>query len=167
MKIHILGGSGSGKSYISKVLGKELNIRTYDLDNVQWDNDSKKYGTKNAPEKREELLKEIVNKKDWIIEGVYYKWTDISFDNADHIYAIFPSKSLQTYRIIRRFIKRKLGIEKNDKKETIKSVYDLIKWNIEYNTKDKEVIIEKLNKYGKKVHIVNKSNEILQLLKIK
>ncbi|MEX5942902.1 shikimate kinase [Mammaliicoccus sciuri] len=33
-KIVILGSSGSGKSYLSKKLSKELNIEVYHLDNL-------------------------------------------------------------------------------------------------------------------------------------
>ena len=52
MKIHIIGGSGSGKSYLAKKLAKELYIPYYDLDNIFWDNSKDSYGNKNDEETR-------------------------------------------------------------------------------------------------------------------
>ena len=40
MKIHIIGGSGSGKTYLAENLSKKYGIRHYDLDDLQWDNDA-------------------------------------------------------------------------------------------------------------------------------
>ena len=36
-KIHIIGGPGSGKSYIAKKLSTLYNIKAYDLDDLFWD----------------------------------------------------------------------------------------------------------------------------------
>lgn len=41
MKIHIIGCSGSGKTYL---LSEKYNIPHYDLDDIQWDNNSDGYG---------------------------------------------------------------------------------------------------------------------------
>lgn len=37
-KIHIIVGSGSGKTYLANILSTKLKIPTYDLDNIFWDN---------------------------------------------------------------------------------------------------------------------------------
>jgi adenylate kinase family enzyme len=36
-KIHIVGGPGSGKSYIARRLSTLYNINSYDLDDIFWD----------------------------------------------------------------------------------------------------------------------------------
>ncbi len=38
MKIHIIGGPGSGKTFLAEKLSKEYGIRHIDLDELQWDN---------------------------------------------------------------------------------------------------------------------------------
>lgn len=50
MKIHIIGCSGSGKTYLANALSKKYNISHFDLDDIQWDNNAKEYG------KRERLM---------------------------------------------------------------------------------------------------------------
>ena len=88
MKIHIIGCSGSGKTYLANALSKKYNIPHFDLDDIQWDNSAKAYGTKRPPDERKALLQEILLKHDWIIEGVYYSWVQQSFDEADKIYVL-------------------------------------------------------------------------------
>ena len=39
MKIHIIGYSGSGKSYLADKLSQKYRIKHYDLDNLMWDNE--------------------------------------------------------------------------------------------------------------------------------
>ena len=71
MKIHIVGGPGSGKTYLARKLSRELGILHYDLDDVQWANESG-YGKKRDTAERDALLNEILQKDEWIVEGVYY-----------------------------------------------------------------------------------------------
>lgn len=73
MRIHIIGCSGSGKTYLANALSKKYNISHFDLDDIQWDNNAKEYGKKRTLDERKALLQEILyNNDEWIIEGVYY-----------------------------------------------------------------------------------------------
>ena len=135
MKIHIIGCSGSGKTYLAKALSKKYNIPHFDLDDIQWDNNIQGYGVKMPVEKRNTLLQEILANDKWIIEGVYYAWVQQSFEEADKIYLLDVPQCICKSRIIKRFIKRKLGIEKG-KKETLKSLYDLLKWTDSFQNKN-------------------------------
>ena len=164
MKIHIIGCSGTGKTYLAKKLSKKYNIQHYDLDDIQWDNSADGYGLKMPVNKREELLKQILNQESWIIEGVYYAWVTESFQMADVIYILDLPSYIYKYRIIIRFIKRKLGIEKG-KNETFKSVYNLLKWTGKYQNNNLKEIKKILKEYESKVIWISDSKEIDKIIK--
>lgn len=88
MKIHIIGGPGSGKSFLADDLSKQFDIPHYDLDDLQWDTVANDYGTKREPQERDALLNQILQKDDWIIEGVYFAWCKQCFEDADRIYLL-------------------------------------------------------------------------------
>lgn len=94
MKIHIIGCSGSGKSYLAEYLSRKYNIPHFDLDDLQWDNQSDSYGMKRPEKVRAEMLQELLAKDNWIIEGVYYSWVEQSFEKADVIYVLDLPKSV-------------------------------------------------------------------------
>ena len=166
MKIHIIGCSGTGKTYLAKKLSNKYNIPHYNLDNIYWDNSSEKYGIKTKVEKRDKLFQNILEKDDWIIEGIYYKWLEQSFKNADIIYILDLPKYIYKFRIIKRFIKRKLKLEIS-KKETLKSLLDLLKWTDKFQNEDMKEIIKILEKYKEKVYFVKSKKEIKEILKRK
>lgn len=150
MKIHIIGGSGSGKSHLARALSEEYGIPHYDLDELQWDNSSNAYGRKRAREERGLLLDDILKNPDWIIEGVYYTWCRRCFEDADRIYLLNVPRYKYRYRIIRRFVRRKLGLEKG-KKESLKSVTALLRWADKYQKEDMAEIRRILAQYPEKV----------------
>ena len=153
MKIHIIGGSGSGKTYLADKLSKEYGITHYDLDELQWDNKADSYGVKRNAEERQEILEDILENQQWIIEGVYYKWCKQCFADADKIYLLQVPRRVYIYRIVKRFLKRKLGLEKG-KKETIRSLIHLIKWADIYEKNDMIEIKKILERYKDKVMII-------------
>ena len=163
MKIHIIGCSGTGKTYLAKKLSKKYNIPHYDLDNIYWDNFSKKYGIKMEVEKRNKLLQNILEKDAWIIEGIYYKWLEQSFKEADTIYILDLPKYIYKIRIIKRFIKRKLKLEIS-KKETLKSLLDLLKWTDRFQNENIKEIIKILEIYKEKVYFIKSKKEIDKIL---
>ena len=160
MKINIIGGSGTGKSYISNQISKMYSIPHFDLDNIFWDNTASTYGVKTSIEKRTEKLNAILSNENWIIEGVYYSWLSDSFKDADKIFILNTSPIVFNFRIIKRFIKRKLGFEEG-KKETIKSLKDLILWTNNYQKLKMPKILEFLEPYKNKVIVVDNTKELL------
>lgn len=163
MKIHIIGCSGSGKTYLAKALSEKYNIPHYDLDDIQWDNTADCYGVKMPVEKRTELLNDILKNESWIIEGVYYAWVGKCFEDADKIYVLDIPKRVYKYRIIKRTIKRKLGLEKG-KRETLKSVYNLLKWTDTFKNKNMVEIRKTLSHYTQKTMWIKNRKEVKRVI---
>lgn len=65
-KIFITGNAGSGKTTLSKILGKQLDLPVYSLDQIVW---KPRWKKPPASEKNREI-KKLLNKKSWIIDGV-------------------------------------------------------------------------------------------------
>lgn len=163
MKIHIIGCSGSGKTYLAEALAKQYDIPHVDLDDLHWDNSAAGYGVKRPPEKRNALLQEILARPDWIIEGVYHKWVRQSFEDADVIYVLDMPKRVYKTRIILRSIRRKLGLEPG-KRETLKSVCDLLRWTDTFQQKKLGEIRDMLSPYGGKVVWLRSRQEVQRII---
>ena len=137
MKIFIIGGPGSGKSTLARKLSKQYNIPHFDLDEINWINENGKvYGQKRDKKQRKQILDNLLaSHSDWIFEGVYFKdWINPLIEKADKIIVLNPSKWLRCYRCIKRFLRRKFGIEHSSHKETLISFVKLIQWNHSYDS---------------------------------
>ena len=135
---------------MARKLAKEYGIPHYDLDELQWDNRAAEYGVKRNPVARNAMLESILEKEDWIIEGVYYSWCTRCFEEADVIYLLTVPRRVYRARIIRRFIARKLGLEKG-KRETISSLKALLEWADTYQKENLPTIRKILSQYADKV----------------
>lgn len=163
MKIRIIGCSGSGKTYLAKKLSEKYNIPNFDLDDIQWDNSQNSYGIKMPIKKRNQMLNDMLQQPDWIIEGVYYAWVQKSFEDADMIYVLDIPKWFYRFRIIKRFIKRRVGLEKG-KKETLKSVCNLLKWTNAFQNTNMKEILKILEPHKEKVIYIKKKAEINRII---
>ena len=163
MKIRIIGCSGSGKTYLAKFLSEKYSVPCYDLDDIQWDNRTGGYGVKMPAEERQALLQDMLARENWIIEGVYYAWVLQSFEDADIIYVLDMPPYLYKYRILKRSVKRLLGIEKG-KKETWRSVIALIKWTDTFQTRNMKEIKAILKAYGDKVVWLSSRKAVRELM---
>lgn len=164
MKIHIIGCSGSGKTYLAKALSEKTHIPHFDLDDIQWDNGAQGYGIKRPPEERAALLQEVLAKPDWIIEGVYHKWVHQSFADADIIYVLDMPGRVCKARIILRSIRRKLGLEPG-KRETLQSVCNLLRWTDTFLSRNMGEIRDMLSPYGGKVVWLRSRRDVQRIIK--
>ncbi len=162
-KIHIIGGPGSGKSYAAKKLLSLLKIPCFDLDDLMWDRKANRYGVKTPKSIRDRRFKKILKRNSWIIEGVYYQWVSDSFPQADIIIILNPSKYLRDWRIIKRFILRKIGLIKS-KKEPIGNFFQLLKWNHEYDDTYLIKTESSIKKFKGKIKYFNKADEAVDYI---
>lgn len=118
MKIHIIGCSGTGKTYLANGLAEKYKIPHFDLDNLQWDDSAGTYGVRMSVEKRSALLQQILE----------------------------------------------LGFEKG-KKETLKSLHNLLKWTDTFQNANRKEIGIILQKYEDKVYYIRSSREVRNLIR--
>jgi len=132
MRLHLIGGPGSGKTFLSHSLGKELGAPVLGLDDIFWDRSAGQYGAKADEGGRDAALRGFVAQERWIVEGVYYRWAMASFERADHIIVLSTPLWVRQMRIFKRFLRRKAGLE-HGKHETWKSFREMAAWNRGYD----------------------------------
>ncbi|WP_251562736.1 hypothetical protein [Paenibacillus pasadenensis] len=162
IRIHIIGGSGSGKSYVASLLSGKLGIPHYDLDDIFWHNQSNEYGVKAPEEERDRQLKEIIGFDSWIVEGVYRSWVEPSFAAADKIVVLMTTLPVQEERIWRRYEERITGIDPSKKRETLEGIHNLLTWNKDYNLIKLPDLISRWE-YKDKMILVHNNLDLLEL----
>lgn len=159
-RIHLIGSTGSGKSHLAALLSRRLNIPAYDLDDIFWRRDASFYGARTEATERDEQLKSIVRQDAWIIEGVYHNWLGPSFERAEIIVVLTPHVLLRDLRIVRRFILRKLGIVLS-KRETIRDLWKLLRWNHSYDTDNYPRAMAYVKERGKQVVVCKSARDAI------
>ncbi|PLR77420.1 DNA topology modulation protein FlaR [Bacillus sp. V3-13] len=159
-KIHIIGSVGSGKTTLARQLSSMLNIPFYELDNVVWKR-HESGDIRRTEEEREEYLNTILHSDTWIVEGIHNEeWVANSFHNAELIIFLDTNYSLRTYRIIKRFVLQKLGLEKSNYRPTLKIFFKMFKWNKYFEEVGKPNFFKKFQIYSDKLLVVTNKNEI-------
>ena len=69
MKIHVTGNAGAGKTTLANTIGQALNLPVYGLDQVVW----QPSWQKTPPEERDRLEQALIEKPNWVIEGVSHQ----------------------------------------------------------------------------------------------
>lgn len=128
-KIHIIGSVGSGKTTLARSLSKTLQLPFHELDNVVWIR--KQSGDiRRTEQERQEYLQSIIQTDGWIIEGIHQEeWVTQSFQQADCIIFLDTPYKIRTARIIKRFFKQKIGIEKAHYEPTFSIFFKMFRWN--------------------------------------
>ncbi|MCJ8013255.1 hypothetical protein MUG84_16105 [Paenibacillus sp. KQZ6P-2] len=163
IRIRIIGACGSGKSYIARECSRRLGIPHYETDNFVWERGLEQ--RKFPIETRDRLLREAVRTEAWIIEGVHHKWGKESFEHADVIFIISPNKFIRDFRILRRFVRARLGLERANYKQSFKNLLVMtFVWNKGFDQKNMNEILELTQPYEGRRIIVKSNKEILEYI---
>lgn len=72
-RIHIMGGSGSGKTMLAKKLASRLDIPYYEIDVVGWENG---HGALRPLDVRLRDIHAIAIQPSWVTDNFFASWTD-------------------------------------------------------------------------------------------
>lgn len=164
-KIHIIGSVGSGKTTLAKRLAGELNYPYFELDQLVWNRNCKNNDIRNTPEESGVLLNSLISAETWIVEGAHIdEWTFKSFEESEVIIFLDISYYVRVYRIIKRYIKQKLGMENSNYKPTIKILIKMFKWNQMFED-NKKLNLNRLKNYKDKLFIIKNNKELEVVVK--
>lgn len=101
-RIHIAGGSGTGKTTLARQLGEILDAPVHHLDEVAREVDT---GRVRDVGERLEIVNQIAASPRWVTEGIHVGWTDELCRQADVIVWLDQlGSSTAILRVVRRFI---------------------------------------------------------------
>jgi len=81
-RIHVVGGPGSGKTFLAHQIGARLGIPIYELDSIAFEGPD---FVKRPLSERLADVQRIAAQPAWITEGIFVGWTEQLLDTADLI----------------------------------------------------------------------------------
>lgn len=157
-KILIIGIVASGKTTLAKRLSKKINVPWYELDTVvHHQTPTGRY--KRTTEEQIEVLKEIDKNGEWIFEGTDRKSYQCLYQMADTIIFLDTPLWKRRVRILTRFIKQKLGIEKCHYKPDFLMLKMMYKWTRDFE-QNRSSFEAKLKLYSEKVIRLSNNNNL-------
>lgn len=100
-KILVSGNAGAGKSSLGRRIAKKYQLPLYGLDKIVW----KEGWVKTPKEERDILVREILSKEKWVLEGI----TRDGLLEADVVYFLDIHPLRCAFNVITRFIKNGPG----------------------------------------------------------
>lgn len=105
-KIYIVGGSGTGKTRLSRLISESTGYSVFELDSLLWHHPET--GERLTPEERTKLVRELSSKPQWVADGVYVNWVQDIWREADLVIYLSTSLKLMLWRVFWRHVKAEL-----------------------------------------------------------
>ena len=156
-KIAIIGGPGTGKSTLAKILGKEMKLPVYHIDGIH----HLKNWEIRPTQERDAIISEKVKEPKWIIDGTYKATLEERVINADLVIFLDYSTIAKLKGIISRYFKNK-GQEKPEIpgcKE--KMDWEFIQLTMKWNKTKRKIVKDILDKYKDKKILIFKNRRSL------
>ena len=109
-RIYIIGGLGSGKSFLSKKLSEKSGLEYFEMDKIVFKESKFEERTE---QERNVIFENILKKDNWILEGTFTEeWIVPGLSRATKIIYLSTLPSLRLFRFMKRIIKQ--GIHKQN-----------------------------------------------------
>jgi len=161
MKLYIIGSVASGKTTLAKCLSEVANISYTALDEIVHEPDeSSVWGNRKRSEKeRDRLFSLILQQEKWIIEDVGRPCFSEGLEQADAIVLLEFPLLVRIYRIILRWLKQRLGIEKSMYRPSYAMLKCMLGWAKNYDN-EKVELLDRIKPYQDKLVILHNHKEI-------
>ncbi|GBF74375.1 hypothetical protein PA598K_02718 [Paenibacillus sp. 598K] len=157
-KVLIIGIVASGKTTLAKRLSEKLKIPWYELDSiVHHRTETGRY--KRTADEQIEVIKDIDTYGEWIFEGTDRPSYRCLFEMADTIIFLDTPLWKRRIRILTRFLKQNLGIEKCNYKPDIGMLKLMYKWTRDFE-RSRDELESRLRLYKEKVIRLNDNNDL-------
>lgn len=136
MKLYIVGSVASGKSTLARRISKITCIPCHHLDEVVYAPDfTASWGNKKRPiEERNELFESILTSRDYIMEDTGREYFMEGMRRADTVILLEIPLIVRRKRILFRWIKQNMGMEKCAYKPRFNILKSMFKWAKDYDT---------------------------------
>ena len=145
-RILVIGPPGSGKTYLSTILGQHFHLPVIHLDDIYYQNE-----TPIKADAFDKILDELLEQKEWIIDGHYFFNLNKRINKCDVIYFLDLPKEEVFSSLLNR----------NDKESyKARGIKDFDNWFNNYEQNIKIEIYSLLNNCHKKVIIFKSRIEV-------
>ena len=107
LRIHTVGGSGSGTTTLAQALADQLKIPQFDADAYYWEPTDPPFTVKRSPDVRVSLLgKDLNESPSWILSGSLVNWGESLQGRFTHVVFLHLPQDIRLARLRKREHKR-------------------------------------------------------------
>ncbi len=147
-KVLIIGIVASGKTTLATRLSKKINVPWYELDSIVH-HQAATGRFKRTADEQVEVIMDIDKNGTWIFEGTDRESYRCLYEMADTIIFLDTPLWKRRIRILTRFLKQKLGIEKCHYKPDFMMLKMMYKWTRDFE-QNRDSFEAKLKLYNEK-----------------
>lgn len=135
MKLYITGSVGSGKSTLARRIGALTGVGCVHLDDIMYEPDPSDPGDnrKRDPALRDRMFSGIISSESWVIEDAGRACFAEGMRAADTVVILNPPRLKLYFRVVRRWIRQRLGREKSGYRPDLVMLKLMVRWVGEYD----------------------------------
>lgn len=165
MKLYIVGPVASGKSTLARKISEKTGIPCYHLDEVVYEEDpTDSWGNRKRPlEERDRIFSSILAQPDFIIEDAGRECFLQGMALADTVLLLEFSPAVRRRRIVLRWLKQNLGIEKTIYRPKVAVLRAMFRWTRNYDS-GADGVKGRIAEFGNKTRVLAGPRDVRRYL---